>query len=163
MMHVKEKQTLCEYKECYLPENNNKYIVQFGYLLFSGIYLIADKEEFTFFSLLMFTLPIILDLVYNSFPVKLYKKINTLYLFINIVIGIFCFMGMVGIFVDSGDGFYFSDNSLLLPGKGFEKKYLLFPLCANMLIPIMMYYANPSKSTKWLIKRGRERRKVGNT
>lgn len=158
-----KKETLCEYKECYLPENNNKYKVQFGYLLFSGVYLIADKTEFTFFSLLMFTLPIILDLVYNSFPVKLYKKINNFFLIVNIAIGIFCFMGMVGIFVDNGEGFYFSNNSLLLPGKGFTKEYLLFPLAANMTIPIMMYYANPSKSTKWLIKRGREQRKVGST
>ena len=157
----RKKERLCEYDTCYLPDNNNKYWLQFVYLLFSGLYLISDKTAFTFFALLMFTVPIILDLASSNFPVKLFRVINNFYLTVNSVIICFCGLGMVGVFIDTGDCFCFSEKSLLMPGMGFEKTILLVPLTVNMLIPVLMYNASPSKKTRWIIKQSRERRKVG--
>ena len=41
----------CPYNECYLPENNNKYLWQIGYLLVSLGVMIISPEQFNFFSL----------------------------------------------------------------------------------------------------------------
>ena len=160
-MSVKERK--CPYNECYLPNNNIKYIIQLVYLAASALFLIKDCKEFTFFSVLMFIAPIILDLAYTTFKGKLYTTISYFFLFINSCIALFCFAGMFGFFVDNEVAFAINNNSMLWPGTIIDKKLLLIPMFVNLMIPMMMHKACPTKKTKAMVEFGREHRKVGNS
>lgn len=149
----------CPYEECYLPDNNTKYLIQFAYLFASGLFLIKDSKEFTFFSVLMFVAPILLDLVYTRFKGKLYTIINWIYIALNSCIAVFCFAGMFGFFVDNCDSFAIADSAMVFSGLTFGKKLLLIPMVVDLLIPIMMHRACPSKKTKEMVEFGREHRK----
>lgn len=160
---MSKKERKCPYDECYLPDNNAKYIIQLVYLAVSALFLIKDCKEFTFFSVLMFIAPIILDLVYTTFKGKLYTIISYLFLFTNTCIALFCFAGMFGFFVDNESTFAINNNSMLLPGMIIDKKLLLVPMFINLMIPMMMHKACPTKKTKAMVKFGREHRKAGNS
>ena len=151
----------CEYGVCYLPDNNNRYWWQLVYLLISAAYLAADRSQFTFVSLFMFTVPIILDLISADFPIKIYNCIKKVYLVLNVAIGIFCMLGMFGAIIDDGVTFAVSPESMLFSNVGIEKTAFLVPLLIDLFIPIMMRNASPSKNTKWIIEQSREQRKVG--
>lgn len=151
----------CPYEECYLPDNNVKYIIQFVYLIASGLFLIKKSEEFTFFSVFLFIAPILLDLVYTRFRGKLYTTINWFYIIINASIALFCFAGMFGFFVDGGEFFAVSGEAMVCAGKMFKKKCLLIPMTIDLLVPVMMHRACPSKKTKEMVEFGREHRKAG--
>lgn len=156
-----KRATKCPYEECYLPNNNVKYFVQLAYLIVSFLFLIKDSKEFTFFSLLMFVAPILLDLVYTHFRGKLYRTVSIFYIVINVAIGLFCFAGMFGFFVDMEEAFAVSETSLFLPKACFSKKVLLVPMALDLLIPAMMHKACPTKKSKAIVEFGREQRKAG--
>lgn len=75
----KKKERICKYRYCCIPDDNKKYLFQLGYLVISVFYLISDKSQLTFFSLIMFTIPIILDLYSVKIPVKLFSMINNVF------------------------------------------------------------------------------------
>lgn len=156
-----KKARKCPFEECYLPDNNVKYIIQAVYLLVSCIFLIKDSSEFTFFSVLMFVAPILLDLVYTKFDGKLYAYISRFYITINTAIAVFCFTGMCGFFVDKGTSFAIHSSSMIWPGVSFAKRVLLVPMIIDLLIPVMMHRACPCKKTKEFVEFGREHRKAG--
>ena len=151
----------CPYKECYLPNNNKKYLYQFVYLLVSGLYLLVDENEFTFFAILMFTAPILLDLVSTELDGKLYRFFSGLYITINTALAVFSFAGMFGLFVDVGNAFAITEKAMLLANASCPKKFLLIPLTIDLFIPLMMYHACPSKNNRLIIECAREQRKVG--
>jgi hypothetical protein len=121
----------------------------------------VDETEFTFFAILMFTVPVLLDLVSTELDGKLYIGISKIYITINTCLAIFSFAGMFGFFVDMGNVFAVAEKSMIFPGSSFSKKYLLLPLAVDVLIPVMMYHACPSKKTKRIIEHGHDQRKVG--
>ena len=151
----------CPYKECYLPDNNAKYWIQMAYLLVSGLYLVMDEKAFTFFSILMFTAPILLDLASTTLNGRAYNFIYKAYIFMNAAIAVFCLSGMFGFFVDAGGSFSVKEGSMILEGVNIPKKWFLWPLVAELFIPIMMYNACPTKKTREIIEYGREQRKAG--
>lgn len=110
----------------------------------------------------MFVAPILLDLAYTTFKGKIYAVISVLFIALNACIAVFCFTGMIGFFVDSGDAFAINVNSMVWPGLVINKKYLLIPMIVDLFIPIMMHKACPSKKTKAMVEFGREHRKAGN-
>lgn len=158
----KKRDRKCPFDECYLPDNNSKYTIQLLYLMVSGLFLIKDSKEFTFFSILMFVAPILLDLVYTTLKGKAYNVISKIYIGFNSLIVVFCVVGMYGVFVDKGSTFAVSDTVMIYPGLSFDKKFLLIPMAVDLFIPIMMHRACPSKKTKQMVEYGRERRKAGN-
>lgn len=149
----------CPYKECYLPDNNNKYWVQLVYLIISVAILIKNEKEFTFFSLLMFTAPILMDLTSTRFEGKLYNAIGNGYIILNTVIAVFCLLGMFGLFVDNGSTFSVDESAMVFAGAQMEKKTLLWPMVLDLLIPTVMYNACPSKRAKKILEK--QQRKVG--
>lgn len=152
----------CPYGECYLPDNNNKYWLQLAYLSISVLILIKDETAFTFFSLLMFTAPILLDLTSTKLNGKVYNVLNKIYILLNSVIAVFCFSGMFGLFVDNGTAFALSEGTILSAEMSMEKRYLLIPLVLDLIIPIIMHNACPSKNSKEIIEIVRQQGKVGN-
>lgn len=158
----KKRDRKCPFEECYLPDNNTKYIIQLAYLFASMLFLIKDSKEFTFFSVLMFVAPILLDLAYTTFKGKIYATLSTVFITVNACIAVFCFTGMFGFFVDSGETFAINANAMVWPGWEFDKKYLLIPMVIDLLIPIVMHKACPSKKSKAMVEFGREHRKAGN-
>lgn len=133
-----------------------------AYLLVSGLYLIIDETEFTFFAILMFTAPILLDLTSTTLNGVAYDAIRKVYIVMNAAIVVFCFTGMFGFFIDMGNSFSVKETSMFLSGMSIPKKWFLWPLGAELVIPIIMYNACPTKKTKKIIEYGRERRKAGN-
>lgn len=151
----------CPYIKCYLPDDNKKYIVQFGYLALSIVFLIKDSAEFTFFSILMFTAPILIDLISTDLKGKIFNSIKNLYILVNGGFVVFCIAGLGGFFIDDVNNFSIIKSAMILPGASFDKKYLLIPMVFDLLIPITMFYACPSKKMKETIKQGRQQRKAG--
>lgn len=151
----------CPYKDCYLPDNNNKYWVQFVYLIISVAVLIKNEKEFTFFSLLMFTVPIVLDLTSTSFNGWVYKVIGLGFIILNTAIAVFCLLGMIGFFVDDGSTFSVGTSVMVFAGKKFDKKLLLWPMVSDLFIPVVMYSACPSKRMKKVFDIQQQQRKVG--
>ena len=151
----------CPYRECFLPENNNKYWVQLAYLCVSMLFLISNEKEFTFFSLLMFTAPILLDLTSTTIDGILFKWIFWIFSAMNAVIAVFCVSGMFGVFEDAGSAFVVTGTSMLFPEMSIDKRLFLVPLILNVCIPVMMVFACPTKSSKKVVNRVREERKAG--
>lgn len=151
----------CPYAECYLPDNNRKYWVQLVYLLVSILLLVKNPKECTFFSLLMFTAPILIDLASTELRGKLFKAIQIVFLVINVALIAFCAAGLGGLFLDNRKNFYIRSTAMLLPGQIIDKRFFLIPMFLDLLVPAVMFYACPSKKVKEIIMFGQKQRKEG--
>jgi hypothetical protein len=158
---MNKREHICPYEECYLPDNNNKYWVQVVFLVISGTVLIAKKSDFTFFSILMFVAPSVMDLIGTKLRSRIYNVIRRIFVTLNVVIIVFCACGLAGFFVDGGETFYISAEAVILGGVGFNKKYILFLMLANLVSPILMITASPCKKSKVMLAAMKNKSEVG--
>ena len=112
----------CPYQECNLPENNNKYLIQFVYQCVSIFVLWKNYSEFAFFPIFMFTAPIATDLMTTKLQGKLFKAVRIGFLVFNAAFVVFSLAGLSGFFVNAGTNFSISNTSLILPNWGFRNE-----------------------------------------
>ena len=95
----------CYYGECQLPENNQRYVWQFVYIVFGAICLATNEKEFSFFSLFTFVAPVLIDLLGCVITQKWIKHIRQLFIFLNAFVVLVCLSGWFGFFEDTGSAF----------------------------------------------------------
>lgn len=138
----------CAYNECMLPDNNSKFLIQLFYLVISICFLFKSSSDFTFFAILMYTAPILLDLIYAGMHGIVFRVIKGVFITFNAVIIAFCFLGLFGVVVDLGDKFQVIETALLLSAYSIEKKKLVYPLLFELLVPISMFIGSPNRNAK---------------
>lgn len=131
-------------KQATLPETNTKFILQAVFLAFSLIFLLSDAKSFTFFAILMFAAPILIDLCCCCTNSKLGRVLRVIYLVLNAAIVFMCVLGLCGALIDSGDAFSTLATSMILPGRSFSKKHLILPLLLEVGVPITLHVCSPS-------------------
>lgn len=125
-----------------------------------GLFVLwKNTAEFTFFPIFMFSAPIVMDLVSTRLKGKLFKAMQIFFVCINVVLVIFCSAGISGLLVDSGANFAFADTSVVLQSVSFTKRFLVIPLLLDLIVPITMVYACPTKKMMETIKVSQRQRK----
>ena len=141
----------CTYNECQLPKDNRKYIIQGLFLLISAIFLFKDSYELTFFSMLMSSVPIVLDLVYTGVQGKVANAFRIFYLVLNAILIVCCIVGQFGMLVDNGTSIAINDTAMFFAGLSFNKKHLVVPLLVDLGVPVVMYVGGPTQHAKSII------------
>lgn len=141
------KNRKCPFNECFLPDNNKKYLVQIVYLVISTGLLAIDVTRFTFLSILMYTFPVVIDLVSTDADLKAYSIIKWLFVCVNALYVAFCVLGMGGYFIDSGDVITIVETAIIFPAKIIKKNYLFYGLIPDVVVPVMMFFACPTKKS----------------
>lgn len=142
----------CAYNECMLPNDNSKFAIQFFYLLVSILFLFKSASSFTFFAILMYTAPILLDLVYTGMSNIIFRIVKTVFLVFNAFLIVFCFLGLFGFIVDRGSSFQVASTSLIIPNFYVDKVELAKPLLAELIVPVSMFFGSPNKRAKAAIE-----------
>ena len=135
----------CPYNECYLPENNNKYLWQIGFLLVSLGVMIISPEQFNFFSIALYIAPVLLDLIDTSVDNKLLKGLRTLFTMLNSILLVFALLGMIHLIEDNGVSFSVIKSALLFSNFTIEKRWLAVALLCNLAVPGIFWIGAPSK------------------
>jgi len=138
----------CAYNECMLPDNNSKYLIQLFFLVISICFLFKSSSDFTFFAILMYTAPILLDLIYAGMQGSVFGLIKNIFIVFNAVIIAFCFLGLFGVVIDLGDKFQVIETALVLSAYSVEKKKFVYPMLFELLVPISMYIGSPNRNAK---------------
>lgn len=142
------KKNKCAYPECMLPESNTKYLIQIFYLSISILFLFKSSSDFTFFAILMYSAPILLDLAYSEMKGGVWDKIKFTFIVLNGVVVSLCFLGLFGVLIDANNSFEVVETALLFPGFSIEKEKLAIPMLFELLVPVSMYIGSPTKNTK---------------
>lgn len=142
------KKIKCAYPECMLPESNTKYLIQIFYLSISILFLFKSSSDFTFFAILMYSAPVLLDLAYSGMKGVVWGTIKFIFIVLNGVVVSLCFLGLFGVLIDADNSFEVVETALLFPGVSIEKKELVIPMFFELLVPVSMYIGSPTKNTK---------------
>lgn len=135
----------CEYTECMLRDNNNNYILQFVYLLPATLVFILDVRQFTFFAIILYVAPIIIDTwCTNSNNPKLNIVIKAFF-WVNLSIAVICFIGLSGIIENRDTYFVIGEFAADFSGKQLEKRACVKLFLADLAVPIMLYIGSPCK------------------
>lgn len=119
------------------------YLWQFVFIIFGVLSFLFSKNDFTFFNILLFLVPIIFDLLYNemkSTPLNILKKI---FVVINCLCVIICVVGITML----------KENNLTVYGEvlyiigeidlSVIKKFMFYVLISNVIVPVMFYFGRP--------------------
>ena len=142
---------ICAYNGCMLPANNRRYLIQFIYLAISVIFLFRDSGAFTFFAVMMYVFPILLDLAASPLRGKVFKTIRYVLVAANALALVFCLSGLFGFFIDDGEAFSIVKTAMIGPGLSFSKKKLIVPMVIELLVPIILYFGSPTKKSMHVI------------
>lgn len=137
----------CTYDVCQLPDNNKRFILQGAYILIGILVLFSRPENFTFFQTMLFTFPILIDVVCcgPTNPVSL--TIRWIVGVIDVLITIACVLGLDGIVVQTPTCFRFVESMLLFGGAEISKNFIAVLLFLNLMIPIAYYHYSPCKNS----------------
>lgn len=148
MNRIKQKAKKCPYSECMLPDNNNYYKWQVIYIIVSAVYLAHDYSEFTFISVFLFMAPILFDLFFAKFNLKILKFLKVIFITLDVGIIFISFFGLIGVVEQENKIFHISSTSMIMPNFSVDKKFILFIVLLNILVPVMLYIGSPTKKTE---------------
>lgn len=144
---MENKYRECPYKHCMLPHDNGKYFYQFVFLIFSLGLMIVNPKNLTFIAIVLFVVPIFIDLLYwenkRGWPVKVKRAfigLNTLFILAG-------GLGQCGFFSDNGDTFSVINTSLILSGFKITKKSVAWALLLDLIVPIAMAFSAPNRNS----------------
>lgn len=146
------KKIKCAYPECMLPESNTKYLIQIFYLSVSILFLYKNSSDFTFFAILMYSAPILLDLAYSGMKGWVWGTVKFVFIVLNGVVVSLCFLGLFGVLIDANNSFKVVETALLFSGVSIEKEDLAIPMLFELLVPVSMYIGSPTKNAKKAVK-----------
>ena len=132
---------------CFLMIIQNLQFNSFTFLLVFCSSLKAH-QVLLFFAILMYTAPILLDLVYTGMSNIIFRIVKTVFLVFNAFLIVFCFLGLFGFIVDRGSSFQVASTSLIIPNFYVNKVELAKPLLAELIVPVSMFFGSPNKRAK---------------
>lgn len=133
----------CYYGRCWLPKDNKKYFWQMLIIGFSAIVLFIAEESFTFFPLLLFASPVMLDLVNTELKSKTYNVVRVLFEILNGVLLLCSFLGFAGVLVDTGSCFAFPSTFMFWPGLAIEKRCIGIISILDIAVPLIFWISAP--------------------
>lgn len=138
----------CAYDKCQLPDNNKRFILQGIYVIIGTLILFGKSENFTFFQIILFIAPILIDILSSgsdSLPVRGARIIIG---GLDVLVIIFCLVGLGGYVTDNGNSFSLVNTMLLFGGFELRKDTIGIILMANIAIPFIYYNTSPCKNVK---------------
>lgn len=139
------KSKACKFGHCMLPKNNNKYILQFLFLFFSFTSIVIKSDSITFLSLILFSVPIVMDLCFWDGRSSFVNCIRWLFIIINIFIIMVGFLGQSSFMFDTGDAFSIVESSLFFPGLSVHKSIMTKILFVNCFVPVVLFFSCPNQ------------------
>lgn len=132
----------CVYQKCFLPENNNIYWWQFGFIWFGVLCFLFLKSEFSFFNILLFLLPIVFDLFYNEVEAPCLVFTRKVFIAMDLVCIVICFVGIT-MFTENGITVSVSALFGLKFNLSFLKTVMFYILWANTGVPLVFLVGRP--------------------
>lgn len=142
----------CAYSECMLPSNNARYGAQLCYLILSILFLFKSSNEFTFFSIFMYSVPILIDLLFSIMPGKVFTVIKYCFIVFNAAIIVFCLLGLIGVFIDTGAEFQVVETSLILASAKMKKNKFIIPMLLELIVPCSLFFGSPSQKSMHIVE-----------
>lgn len=137
----------CHYESCQLPDNNKRYIMQGAYILIGIFVLLSRPENFTFFQTMLFTCPILIDIVCAGPTNRLSMIVRWIIGVADSLIIIACVLGLGGVVVQTATSYSIVESMLLFGGLAISKTAVAILLVANLIIPVVYYVWSPCKTS----------------
>ena len=137
----------CAYNYCMLPKNNNRYWAQLVFYIIAFCFIALDAHAFTFLSLFIYVIPIVLDLLFAEIKNGFLTKLKYFFLVANIILALICIVGQFGFFVDEGTNIKVVETSMILANTQIPKNLLLFLLLVDLVIPVIMVFGTPNQKS----------------
>lgn len=141
---------VCEHNGCKLPKNNYRYLWQFVYTFVGLTILLLREEDFTFFQIFLFTVPILIDIAYSTLESKIMNAVRIVFCIGNAIILVLCMLGLVGAIVDTGSSF--AINLEVLNFK-FElpKTTMAVIMGPNLAVPLIYFGCSPCRNNEGML------------
>ncbi len=136
----------CPFGKCELPTHTYNYIAQFFYLCLAYIFLIRDNLEFTATNIVLFIIPIAIDLIFSNKCTGIYRIVQLLLYLIVAICSIISVGAVLGFFVVTSESFKVNPNALILSGFFVSKKMLARLLFSAIFTPYILSVG--TKTTK---------------
>lgn len=131
---------ICPYATCKLPAHTYNYIAQFLYLLIAYFFLIRDAKEFSATNIVLYIIPIAIDLAFSSKRSGLPRIIQIILYAIVVFISIVSCCSLFGFFDATADAFVVSKDAVLFSGFMIKKTFfavlLVFPIFTPFILSI---------------------------
>lgn len=137
----------CPYTDCVLPASNWKFYIQ-GMVVWGCFWgLLKNQDEFTFFPIILFVLPELLDISGSKLKGRLFKIVKIAIYGTDFIILSFCICGLAGFLANEPDKFVVLETAIILPNYWISK-YIIIPfLIPSLLAPWVLGKASPTKQT----------------
>lgn len=142
----------CYYDRCWLPKDNSKYLWQVGLLAISFIFLLQNITKFSFISIFLFILPVIVDIMTTELKSKAWTVIRCIFGVANGIIVIFCFLGFGNVIIDKGNCFALVSTYMFFSGLTVKKIDIAKVLAVDILVPFIFLISAPSRKTLHSLK-----------
>ena len=136
-----------------LPKNNKHYLWQVCYMAIGLGVLFFRPEDFTFFQTFLFLAPVVLDIVNTNFTTESMNWVRRGFGFVDTILLISCFLGMLGALQDTGKSFVVRESFLYFSGVEIEKTTVGVIIAVNLAVPFMFYIGAPCQETVKLLSR----------
>lgn len=136
----------CKYDQCQLPDNNRRYILQAVYIVIGILVLCSSEETFTFFQMMLFTAPILIDIACanpGGLPLEIVRWFVGI---IDAAIVILSVLGLGGVVTIDAEKVSFISTMVLLGGVSISKRLVSILLFTNLIVPIAYYVGSPCRS-----------------
>lgn len=137
----------CSYEACQLPDNNNRFIFQAIYICVGIFVLISNPENFTYFQIMLFIAPVLIDIACSGPANNLARVVRWAIGFLDVIILIICFLGLGGIVVQDLDSYLVVESMIFFGGFQIPKELIAVFLIVNLSIPIAYYICSPCKQS----------------
>ena len=141
------KQRRCDYRECTIPENNQCYIWQFLFLLFSVTVFWLGKVDINFFNIALFLVPIILDLIYTNVSNTKLSNFMKALLIIDCFVMFAALLNLCGMLYEENGEFYVNIAFVGKQQLHNIKLIILTIATSNLIVPIIFGVGRPTKKT----------------
>jgi len=136
----------CPFGKCELPTHTYNYTAQFFYLCLAYIFLIRDNSEFTATNVVLFIIPIAIDLIFSNRCTGIYRIVQLILYLIVAICSIISLGAVFGFFVVTNESFTVNPNALLLSDFSVSKKLLARLLFFAIFTPCILSVG--TKTTK---------------
>jgi hypothetical protein len=132
-------------------------VCQAIYIIIGLCVLLSSAETFTFFQLMLFTAPILIDIVCTNpggLPMEIVRwGVGT----IDAAIVVLSLLGLGGIVVLDADKVSFISTMLIFGGVSFSKEIVGGLLLVNLVVPVAYYHGSPCRpSSKTTTNHGKK-------
>lgn len=149
--HIDEE--VCSFGSCKLPAHTHNYAAQFIYLILAYVFLIRHISEFNATNIVLFIIPIAIDLAFSN-KCKGFPRIIQLILYF---IVIFCsFIGVssiFGFFETTETSFIVNPDAVLFSGLELSKEALACILLVSIFTPYILAVGTVTRKDLETIRR----------